>query len=187
MARHFHYKFKVFLKEMILDGPFGKTKYYAIFIEFQESGNPHVYSFVWIFNVLCIEQEAAYIEFIEKTISGQLPHHFTDPKLFKLVTTYQGHALSRTYWKDNTNDCFFSYDWYFTEKTVIAKPLDLKISCDEKKVILTCRNTRQVKNSSDNNLNCTKVNVIDPPKHSFSQLLDIKEILDELEICKDDN
>ena len=110
MARHFHYKFEVFLKEMILDGPFVKTKYYAIFIEFQESSKPHVYSFVWIFNVLCIEQEAAYIEFIEKTISGQLPDHFTDPKLFKLVTTYQGHALSRTYWKDNTNDCCFSYD-----------------------------------------------------------------------------
>ena len=38
----------------------GKTKYYAIRIEFQERGNPHVHSFIRIFNAPNIENEAAY-------------------------------------------------------------------------------------------------------------------------------
>ena len=68
MARHFQYKAEVFFKEIILGGPLGKTKYYAIRIEFQERGSPHVHLFIWIFNAPNIENEAAYIEFIEKTI-----------------------------------------------------------------------------------------------------------------------
>ena len=70
MARHFQHKVEVFFEEIILDGPLGKTKYYAIRIEFKERGSPHVHSFLWIFNALNIENEAAYIEFIEKTING---------------------------------------------------------------------------------------------------------------------
>ena len=41
-ARHFQYRVEVFFKEIILDGPFGKTKYYTIHFEFQEKGSPHV-------------------------------------------------------------------------------------------------------------------------------------------------
>ena len=66
MSRHFQYKIEVFFKEIILDGPLGKTKYYAIRIEFQERGSPHVHSIIWIFNALNTENETAYIEFIEK-------------------------------------------------------------------------------------------------------------------------
>ena len=32
VARHFQYKVEVFFKKMIVDGPLGKTKYYAICI-----------------------------------------------------------------------------------------------------------------------------------------------------------
>ena len=66
VSRHFQYKIEVFFKEIILDGPLGKTKYYAIRIEFQERGSPHVHSFIWIFNAPNTENETAYIEFIEK-------------------------------------------------------------------------------------------------------------------------
>ena len=89
MARHFQYKVEVFFKEIILDGPLGKTKYYAIRIEFQKKDSPHVHSFIWIFNAPNIEDEAAYIEFIEKTINAQLPDHLSDPELFELVKNYQ--------------------------------------------------------------------------------------------------
>ena len=68
VARHFPYKIEIFSKEIILDGPLGKTKYYAIRIEFQESDTPHVHSFICIFNGPNIENETAYIELIEKTI-----------------------------------------------------------------------------------------------------------------------
>ena len=78
MTRHSQYKVEVFFKEIILDGPLGKTKY-AICIEFQKRGSPHVHSFIWLFNAPNIENEAAYIESIEKTINAQLPDHLNDP------------------------------------------------------------------------------------------------------------
>ena len=72
----------------MLDGPLGKTKCYATHIEFHESGSPLVHSFIWIFNAPNIEHEAAYIEFIEKTINAHLPNHLNDAELFELVKTY---------------------------------------------------------------------------------------------------
>ena len=45
---------------------------------------------------------------------------------------------------------------------------------------------REVKTYIDNNLNSTKVNVIDPTKDNITRSLGVKEILDELQISKDD-
>ena len=89
MARHFQYKFKAFFKEIILDGPLRKTKYYAIPIESKERGNSHVHSFIWIFNGPNIGNKAAYIELIEKTKYAPLREHLNDLELFELVKTYQ--------------------------------------------------------------------------------------------------
>ena len=144
----------------------GKTKYCAIRIEFQERGSPHVHSFIWIFNA---PNKTAYTKFIEKTINAQLPDHLNNPELFELVKTYRVHTHSRTCWKYNKNECRFSYGRYFTEKTVIAKPLNFKFSNEEKQEILTWRNTllSQVKSYIDNNLYLAKVNVTDPTKDNL--------------------
>ena len=85
VARHFQYKVEVFFKDIIFDGPLGKTKYYAICIEFQERGSPHVHSFIWILNPPNIQDEAAYISLIGKTINAQLPDPQNDSELFELV------------------------------------------------------------------------------------------------------
>ena len=116
------------------------------------------------------ENEVVYIEFIEKTINAQLPDHLNDLQLFNLVKTYQADATSKKCWKHNKNECRFSYGLHFTEKTIIAKPLDSKFSNNEKEVIVTWRNAllQQVKSYIDNNLNPAKVNVIDPIKDNFS-------------------
>ena len=45
VARHFQFRVEIFFKEITLDGPLGKTKYYVIRVEFQVRGTPHVYSF----------------------------------------------------------------------------------------------------------------------------------------------
>ena len=45
---------------------------------------------------------------------------------------------------------------------------------------------KKVRKYIDDNLNPAKVNVIDPTKDNFTQPLSIQEILDELEISKDD-
>ena len=71
VARNFQYKVEVFFKDITLDGPLGKTKYYANHIEFQGRGSSHVHSFVWILNPPNIQDEAAYISFVKKTINAQ--------------------------------------------------------------------------------------------------------------------
>ena len=74
----------------------GKTKYYAIGIEFQERGSPHVHSFIWVFNAPNIQNETAYIEFTEKKINAQLSDRLKDPEFFELAKTYKDHAHCRT-------------------------------------------------------------------------------------------
>ena len=46
IPRYFQYKLKVFFKEIVLDGPLDEMKYYALSVEFKESGSLHVYDFV---------------------------------------------------------------------------------------------------------------------------------------------
>ena len=60
---------------------------------------------------------------------------------------------------------------------------------DEKQEVLTWRDKllRQVKSCIYNNLNPAKINVIDPTKDNFTEPLTIKEILDKLEISKDND
>ena len=186
VARHFQYKVEVFFKDIIFDGPLGKTKYYAICIEFQERGSPHVHSFIWILNPPNIQDEAAYISFIEKT-NAQLPDPQNDSEHFELVKTYEVHSHSKTCWKYNKNECRFSYGRFFTEKTIIAKPVDSQISKDKKQEILTWKKAvlGKVKNYTDDNLNPSKVNLVDPTKDNFTQPLNIQEIFNELQISED--
>ena len=65
----------------------GKTKYFAIRIKFQETGSLHVNSLIWVFNVPIIQNETAYIAFIEKTKNAHLSDHWKDPMLFELRVT----------------------------------------------------------------------------------------------------
>ena len=63
-----------------------------------------------------------------------------------------------------------------------------KLTNDEKEELLASIKTllKKVKKHTDDNLNRGKTNVIDPTKDNFTQPLSIQEILDELEISKDD-
>ena len=76
---------------------------YYIRIEFQERGSPHVHSFIWIFNTPNLQNQAAYIDSIEKTINAQLTDHLNDQELFELVETSQVYVHSRTCWKYTTS------------------------------------------------------------------------------------
>ena len=64
VARHFQFRVDMFFKEIILDGPLGKTKYYVIRAEFQVRGSPHFHSFLWIVNapVLSVKTTESYTE-----------------------------------------------------------------------------------------------------------------------------
>ena len=65
----------------------GKFTYYAIRIEFQVHGSPHVHSFIWILNPPKLSEETLgmYIEFIDNTIHAHLPAPDDNPVLYLLM------------------------------------------------------------------------------------------------------
>ena len=188
IARHFQYKVQLFFKEILIDGPLGKTKYYALRIEFQERGSPHVHSFLWIFDAPKIDNEEEYIRFVKKTISARLPDSEAEPELFDLVKTYQIHCHSRTCWKKAKNKCRFSYGRFFSDRIIISKPLGPEFTAEERKYILNSRANilKKVKIFIDEKLYPSKVNIIDPKKEHFIEPPTIEQILEELEISAND-
>ena len=190
VARHFQYRVQVFFKEILLDGPLGKTEFYVYRVEFQVRGSPHIHSFLWIKNAptLTSETEQQYINFVESTVSAKLPDPSEQPDLYNFVKTYQIHTHSRTCWKYNKNKCRFHYGRYFTDRTIIAKPLPSDLNDDEKNEILVWRENilSKAKNYIDNHLFPAKRNIVDPSQDNFEQPPTIPEILSELEIEEDD-
>ena len=73
LARHFQYR--VVFKEISIDGPFGKVKYFAIRVEFQFDGSPHIHSFLWVINapVLTKDTKDEYLTYIDNIVKAQLP------------------------------------------------------------------------------------------------------------------
>ena len=58
VARHFQYKVEIFFKFIIIEGLVGKILYYAVRIELQVRGNPHIHSFIWILNSHLLRKKA---------------------------------------------------------------------------------------------------------------------------------
>ena len=46
VARHFQYRVEMVFKVIVIDGPLGKTQYYAIRVEFQVRGSPNIHCFI---------------------------------------------------------------------------------------------------------------------------------------------
>ena len=48
---------EIFFKVLIIDGPLGISKYYAIRVEFQICGTPHIHYFKWVINAPKLSSE----------------------------------------------------------------------------------------------------------------------------------
>ena len=83
VARHFQYRVETFFKIIVLDGPLGKTQYYAIRVEFQVRGIPHIYSFIWILNAPKLTEVNIddYIKWVDSVIRSDLPDPNNEPAL----------------------------------------------------------------------------------------------------------
>ena len=83
VARHFQYRVETFFKIIVLDGPLGKTQYYAIRVEFQVRGIPHIYSFIWILNAPKLTKVNIddYIKWVDSVIRSDLPDPNNEPAL----------------------------------------------------------------------------------------------------------
>ena len=180
LARHFQYRVEVFFKEIIIDGPFGKVKYYAIRVEFQFRGSPHIHSFLWVINapVLTKNTKDEYLTYIDHVVKVQLPDIEKEPELYELVRMYQIHSHSKSCRKYKNIDCRYSFGRFFTDRTIISDPL----SEDEKESILHKRNTilNVVKEYIDTYLDPRKVNILDPLKADYVKPKDINNILLEI-------
>ncbi|XP_066912801.1 uncharacterized protein [Clytia hemisphaerica] len=190
VARHFQYRVEVFFKEIVLDGPLGKTTYYAIRVEFQVRGSPHIHSFLWILNAptLTPETKSEYVEFVDKIIKVCLPSQQEDPELFNLVKTYQLHRHSKTCRKYKNTPCRFHFGKFFSERTIVSEPLPQELPQEQKRTILSLRKEvlSKVKTYINENLNPSKRNFFNPDAENFSPVPTIDEILNELDIPKND-
>ena len=186
LARHFQYRVEVFFKVIVVDGPLGKVKYHAIRIEFQVRGSPHVHSFLWVYDAphLNADNIPQYINFVDQIIKAALPDPNLNPHLFDLVATYQIHSHSKSCRKYKNEKCRYHFGKFFTERTIISKPLPNNMSSETKDEIIKKRDTilSSVKNYIDANLNPRKHNILDPRKENFVVVPTISEILAELNI-----
>ena len=98
VARHLQHRVEVFFKEIIIDGPLGKTKYYAIRVEFQARGSPHVHCFLWAIDAPLLNSDnmEEYVAFVDQIVHAYLPDRNENPELHELVKLYQLHRHSKT-------------------------------------------------------------------------------------------
>ena len=96
--------------------------------------------------------------------------------MFTLAKTFQIHFLSRTCWTYKKNKCRFSYGCFFSDRTIISKPIDKW----QRNVLV------KVKQYINDKLYPAKVNVIDPSRQIFKPTTTIKEMLLELYISSEE-
>ena len=120
VARHFQHH-----------GQLEKTKYYAICVEFQVRGSPHVHCFLWVTTapVLTSKNKEEYVTFVDQIVHAFLPDRNENPELHNLVKLYQLHRKSRTCRKYK-NEPGLNLE-SFSRKTQQLQSLCLKI-CQKK-------------------------------------------------------
>ena len=86
VAYHLQYRLQVFFKEILFDGPLGKTSYYVNGVEFQIRRSPNIPSFMWIQKAAKFtpETEEEYMQFVEKLMSAKLPDPVSEPELYDM-------------------------------------------------------------------------------------------------------
>ena len=190
VARHFQYRVEIFFKVIVLHGPLGKTSYYAIRVEFQVRGSPHIHSFIWILNApkLSKETKDEYIQCVDSIIRTDMPNSVSEKELFELVKTFQVDQHSKTcreYWNDK---CRLNFGKFFTDRTITAEPLPEDIPEEIKNQVPKnrCDLLNKVKRYIDTELNPSKNNFYDSTRSDYEVAKNIEEILSLLEISKED-
>ena len=127
VAKHFQFRVETFFTKVLLSKskPVGKIVYYALRIEFQMRGSPHLHALIWTEDCpkLTSETKEAYIEYIDKHVQAYLPNREDDPELHDVVNFYQKHTHSKTCRKYKNIKCRFNFGQFFTNRTIIAEPL----------------------------------------------------------------
>ena len=108
-------------------------------MEFQFRGLPHTHSFLWIPPALNETSINEYVDFLDSVVCGNLPSEQEDFHLYQLVKIFQICPHSKTGRKYKNMKCRFKFGRFFTEKEIVAKPLQNMLSQVEKLEILNKR------------------------------------------------
>lgn len=168
VAKHFQYRVETFFSEVLLSNanPIGKIIYYALRIEFQMRGSPHLHALIWTSDCPKLNKDSKqqYIEYVDRHVQAYLPDENEDPQLHELVKKYQKHNHSKTCRKYKNIRCRFNFGQFFTERTIVAEPLSDDIlvevkqaTLEKRKEILTLVKEKidDVLNPSKDSYNCT--------------------------------
>ena len=68
-----------------------------------------------------------------------MPDAQLTPEFYDLVKSYQIHHYSKNCHKYKNEKCCFHFGQYFTDCTILARPLEATLSCAKKKEILSER------------------------------------------------
>ena len=183
-AKHFQYRVETFFTEILLTeaNPIGKIVYYALRIEFQMRGSPHLHALIWTSDCpkLTHDTKDAYVAYIDQHVHAHLPDKEIDPDLHELVRTYQTHSHSKTCRKYKNVPCRFNFGHFFTDRTIVAEPLPddmdeaIKLSTlDRCKEILSL-----VKQKIDE--------VLNPSKPDYNPSLTQEDIFKDIGITKEE-
>ena len=154
----------------------GGIKYYATRIEFQFCGKPHTHSFLSILNPVKLIKETIneYVAFLDRTIQSFLPDQIINKHLYDLVELYRTDQHPTPCRKYNNTGHFF------TDRTIVAVPLDQSVDILEKSKNLIKRNNilSKVKQYMDE--------FLDPSKASYLDNLTVNEAFKSLNIVEVD-
>lgn len=126
-AKHFQYRVETFFTEIVLTNahPIGKIVYYALRIEFQMRGSPHLHALIWTSDCPKLTQDTKQdkIDYVDQHVQAYLPDKDRDPNLYELVKRYQTHSHCKSCRKYKNIACRFNFGQFFTDSTVVAEPL----------------------------------------------------------------
>ena len=184
VAKHFQYRVETFFRDVLLTNanPVGKIVYYALRIELQMRGSPHLHALIWTSDCpdLTNDTKDAYIDYIDQHVQAYLPDKETEPQLYDLVKTYQTHNHSKTCRKYKNVACRFKFGQFFTDRTIAAEPLAQDMDEEIKSNILTRRKEilSKVKQKIDD--------VLNPSKPSYDPHATPTNILNDIDITEQD-
>ena len=182
MQSTFNIEWKHFSLRFSQINPIGKIIYYALRIEFQMRGSPHLHALIWTSDCpkLTSDNKEVYVQFIDNHVQAYLPNEETEPELHELVKTYQKHNHSKTCRKYKNISCRFDFGQFFTNRTIIAEPLNKDL--DEAMKINILERRTQILTSVKQKID----EVLNPSKPDYNETLNAADILKSVGITEDE-
>ena len=150
-------------------------------LPYNHNGSP--YTIIWVkgFPLLTEETTDSFVEFIDQHVQAYLPDPISEPELHQLVKMYQTHAHSKACRRYKNLPCRFNFGHFFTNRTIVGKPLASHVNDKERCDKLALRKTllTKVKTVINETLNPSK-------KETYNPNRTIEDILHSLDFTEKD-